>query len=157
MSIRSILIATAMAGIIPLTALGHGRDADHVAISPAELEWKQGPGSLPRGAEFVVIEGDPAQTGPFTMRLRFPAGYRIPPHTHPAIEHITVLSGVFTIAAGDKLEPGDGRAMPAGSFVVMPVGHPHQVWIEEATDVQLHGVGPWGITYLDPANDPRLN
>jgi quercetin dioxygenase-like cupin family protein len=89
------------------------------------------------------------------MRLRFPAGYRIPAHSHPAIEHITVLSGVFGIGMGDELDISRGQAMPAGSFVVMPVGHNHFAWTEAETVVQLHGIGPWGITYVDPADDPR--
>jgi quercetin dioxygenase-like cupin family protein len=133
-------------------------DADvgtHLMVEPGELAWTPGPGSLPRGVEFVTIEGDPSKAGPFTMRLKFRAGYRIPAHSHPAIEHITVLSGVFGIGVGDELDTSKGRAMPAGSFVVMPVGHNHFAWTEEETVVQLHGIGPWGITYVDPIDDPR--
>jgi quercetin dioxygenase-like cupin family protein len=129
--------------------------AAHVMIEPGDVAWAPGPGSLPPGAQFAVIEGDPTQAGPFTMRLSFPAGYRIPAHSHPAIEHITVLSGVFGIGTGDALDTSKGRAMAAGSFVVMPVGHNHFAWTDEATEVQLHGIGPWGITYVDPADDPR--
>jgi quercetin dioxygenase-like cupin family protein len=129
----------------------------HVMVAPDDMEWAPGPASLPPGVEFVLIEGDPAKPEPLTLRLRFPAGYRIPAHTHPAIEHITVLSGVFNAGMGDELEIGNGRAMPAGSFVVMPIGESHYVWIEEETVVQLHSVGPWGITYIDPADDPRTN
>lgn len=129
--------------------------AAHVMVEPGEVAWSAGPGSLPRGVEYAVIEGDPSKAGPFTMRLKFPAGYRIPAHAHPAIEHITVLSGVFGIGMGDEFDTSKGRTMPAGSFVVMPVGHNHFAWTDEPTVVQLHGVGPWGITYVDPADDPR--
>ena len=129
----------------------------HLMVDPAELAWAAGPGSLPAGVEFVLIEGDPVQAGPLTMRLKFPAGYRIPAHSHPAIEHITVLSGTFHAGMGDELDASKGRAMPAGSFVVMPVGHNHFAWTDEETVVQLHSIGPWGITYADPADDPRTN
>lgn len=130
-------------------------DGAHIAVAPEELQWAPGPGSLPPGVEFVLIEGDPAAAGPLTLRLRFPAGYEIPAHTHPAIEHITVLSGSFGIGMGDALDKSMGRLMPVGSFVVMPVGHTHFAWTEEETVVQLHSVGPWGIDYVDPADDPR--
>src|SRR5690606_8103272 len=110
----------------------------HIAVAPEELQWAPGPGSLPPGVEFVLIEGDPAAAGPLTLRLRFPAGYEIPAHTHPAIEHITVLSGRFGIGTGDRLDQSAGRMMPVGSFVVMPIGHSHFAWTEEETVVQLH-------------------
>ena len=73
----------------------------HIAVSPADLQWQPGPGSLPPGASFVVIEGNPAEAGPMTLRLKFPANYQIPAHTHPAIEHITVLSGTLHVGMGD--------------------------------------------------------
>ena len=136
-------------------ALATAEAGAHITVAPEELQWAPGPGSLPPGAEFVLIEGDPAAAGPLTLRLRFPAGYEIPPHTHPAIEHITVLSGRFGIGTGDELDKSAGRMMPVGSFVVMPIGHTHFAWTEEETVVQLHSMGPWGIDYVDPADDPR--
>jgi quercetin dioxygenase-like cupin family protein len=154
----SALAASLFAALCLAPAPGHAHDAGHhIMVAPEELDWVPGPGSLPPGAEMVLIEGDPAKPEPLTLRLRFPAGYRIPAHTHPAIEHITVLSGVFNAGMGDRLDTSQGRAMPAGSFVVMPIGHNHYVWIEEETEVQLHSIGPWGITYVDPADDPRIN
>jgi quercetin dioxygenase-like cupin family protein len=155
-SARTALLAAAISlGIVPLAAAqAHGPE---VMVAPDELQWAPGPGSLPPGAEFVLIEGNPSEPGPLTLRLKFPAGYRIPAHTHPAIEHITVLAGVFNVGMGDALDETQGRAMPVGSFVVMPVGHTHFAWTDEETIVQLHSMGPWGIDYVDPANDPRIN
>lgn len=168
MTTFTLTVAT-LAAAIPLAALAcepsSGTAPQHVAaeieagahviVAPDEVAFAAGPGSLPRGVKFAVIEGDPSQAGPFTMRLRFPADYRIPAHSHPAIEHVTVLSGVFGIGMGDELNTSKGRAMPEGSFIVMPVGHNHFAWTEAETVVQLHGIGPWGITYVDPADDPR--
>jgi quercetin dioxygenase-like cupin family protein len=129
----------------------------HIAVAPADLQWQPGPGSLPQGAEFVVIEGNPAEPGPLTLRLKFPANYQVPAHTHPAIEHITVLSGALNVGRGDRLDEAVSTRMDTGSFVVMPVGHSHYVWTDEAVELQLHSMGPWGIDYIDPDNDPRLN
>jgi quercetin dioxygenase-like cupin family protein len=113
------------------------------------------PASLPRGAQVAVVEGNPSEAGPFTMRFRFPANYRIPAHSHPAIEHVTVLSGTLQFGMGDRLDPTQSRPMPTGSFIVMPVGANHYAWTNEEAVIQLHGIGPWGITYVNAADDPR--
>lgn len=149
----------ALAVIMALTATLDVGDATahdgHVAVQPDKIEWRDGPGSLPPGARFAVLTGDPSKAEPITLRLEFPAGYTVPPHTHPAIEHITVLEGRFHIAAGETLDRSQGMSFAVGGFVVMPAGQPHYAWVEEDTVVQLHSNGPWGITYLDPADDPR--
>src|SRR5438045_3545287 len=64
----------------------HGAMADHVMVTPSELKWTDGPPSLPAGAKMAVLEGDPAMAGPFTMRVKMPAGYKIAAHFHPQIE-----------------------------------------------------------------------
>lgn len=120
-----------------------------------DIEFQDGPPSLPAGSQVAVLEGDPAAEGPFTLRLRFPADYEIPLHTHPAIEHVTVITGEFNIAMGEDADRTDGRTLVPGGFVAIPEGHVHVAWVDEETEVQLHGVGPWGIEYLDPADDPR--
>lgn len=127
----------------------------HVMLAPSDLRWTDAPASLPRGAQVAVVEGDPSAAGPFTMRFKFPANYRIPPHSHPAIEHVTVLSGTLHFGMGDRLDPAQGRPMPVGSFIVMPIGTNHYAWTNEETVIQLHGIGPWGITYVNAADDPR--
>jgi hypothetical protein len=149
----ALLSAAAALAFLPVAAADE--DTRHIAVAPQDLEWAPGPGSLPPGVEYVLIQGNPAEAGPLALRLRFPAGYRIPAHSHPQIEHITVLSGVFNIGMGDVLDEEKGNAMPAGSFVVMPKGHNHFAWTEQETVVQLHSTGPWGITYVNPADDPR--
>lgn len=127
----------------------------HVFVTPGDLSWQDGPASLPGGAQFAVIEGDPKQEGLFTMRLKLPANYRIPAHWHPADEHVTVISGTFNMGAGDALDTGKGQALPTGSFALMPAQAHHFAWTNEETVIQLHGVGPWQINYLNPADDPR--
>lgn len=132
-----------------------GEPSGHVMITPDELKWADGPPSLPPGAKFAVLEGDPKNPGTFTMRLKLPADFKIPAHWHPADEHVTVLSGTFNMGVGDQLDPAKGKALPVGSFALMPARTHHFAWTKEETIIQLHGIGPWGINYVNPADDPR--
>jgi quercetin dioxygenase-like cupin family protein len=127
----------------------------HEIHRPADMKWQDGPPSLPAGAKFVVLEGDPNKEGAFTMRVRVPDGYRIPPHTHPAVEHVTVISGTFNLGFGDRFDQSTTQEMPAGSFGHWAPGMQHFAWVKGETTVQLHGIGPWRIDYVNPADDPR--
>jgi quercetin dioxygenase-like cupin family protein len=126
----------------------------HKMIKPADLKWSDVP-SLPAGAKIAVLEGPMNQAVPFTVRLQFPANYRIPPHTHPAVERVTVLSGTFHMGMGDKLDTSKSEALQPGAIMIMQPGTPHYAWTDKPTVVQLHGTGPWGVTYLNPNEDPR--
>jgi mannose-6-phosphate isomerase-like protein (cupin superfamily) len=128
---------------------------DHVFVRPERIDWKRDHPALPPGAQYAVLQGDPSAPGPFTMRLRVPAEYRIPPHTHPQAEHVTVLSGALRLGMGQRFDEGALQELPAGSFFVMPPGMAHFVQAAEETTIQLHGVGPWDIRYIDPGDDPR--
>jgi quercetin dioxygenase-like cupin family protein len=131
------------------------QSADMRLYPPTTIEWKEGPASLPPGAKMVLLEGDPTKEGTFVMRLQFPDGYHIPPHTHPKTERVTVISGAFYLATEEKLDRSDAKKLPAGSFGYWPAGMKHAAWAEGETVVQLHGVGPWQINYVNPADDPR--
>lgn len=122
---------------------------------PDQLKWTDGPPSLPSGAKIAVLEGDPTKQGPFTIRLKFPDGYRIPPHWHSSVEHVTVISGTFNLAKGEKVDSSKGMELPPGSFFLMAPKSPHFAWANGETVVQLHGMGPWEINYVNPADDPR--
>jgi quercetin dioxygenase-like cupin family protein len=128
--------------------------ADHVMLNPADLKWTDSP-SLPPGVKVAMIEGQLDQPVPFTLRLQFPADYQIPAHRHPAVEHVTVLSGAINMGMGDTLDKARSTALPTGSFVIMQAGTNHFLWTAEGATVQVHGVGPIGITYVNPADDPR--
>jgi len=127
---------------------------DHVMVTPNDLKWADVP-SLPPGAKVAVIEGPMDQATPFTIRLKLPADYKIPAYWHPAIEHVTVLSGTFNLGMGDKLDPTKTKALSAGSMAIMQPKTNHFGWTKEETIVQVHGVGPWGVNDVDPADDPR--
>jgi quercetin dioxygenase-like cupin family protein len=120
------------------------------------VEWKAGPASMPAGVQMAVLEGDPTKPGLFTMRLKFPAGIHVPPHTHSATEHTTVLAGTLHIGMGAKFDSAATRTLPAGSFGFWLAGTKHFAWMEGETILQVHGQGPWTITYVNPADDPRL-
>ena len=128
---------------------------DHGMFTPADIRWMDGPPSLPRGARVAVLEGNPSQPGPFTMRLQLPDGFRIAPHWHPAVEHVTVISGTFNLGMGERFDESALRALSAGSFAFMPPGMRHFAMARGETVVQVHGVGPWQINYVNPADDPR--
>jgi hypothetical protein len=121
----------------------------------AELKWQDAPASLPRGAKIALLEGDPNKEGLFVMRIKFPDGYRIMPHTHPKRERVTVISGTLHVGMGAKYNEKAGRAMPTGSFGTWPEGMKHFGWATGETVIQLHGIGPWSIQYVNPDDDPR--
>jgi quercetin dioxygenase-like cupin family protein len=103
----------------------------------------------------AVLEGDPSKAGPFTMRLAMPAGYRIIPHFHEADEHVTVISGAFQVGMGETFDEGKLSTLPPGTFGVIPPGMRHFARADKATVIQLHGVGPWELTYVNPADQPN--
>jgi len=129
--------------------------ADHGMFTPAAIQWKDGPASLPPGAKLAVFEGDPAKEGALTIRLSFPAGYKVPPHWHPNIEHTTVISGTINLGLGDKFDETKGNKLPAGSFLFMAPKTNHFAWTKEGCVIQVHAIGPWGVVYVNPADDPR--
>lgn len=131
-----------------------GQQAERVMVLPHELAWKEAPPTLPAGAELAVLNGDPSKEGPFTVRLRFPDGYRVAAHTHPVDENLTVISGTFHIGYGAKFDQSRGTALPAGSFMRMNANVQHYAWAAGETIIQIHGSGPWSLTYVNPNDDP---
>jgi len=150
---RTLCVVLAL-GLVLLDGSELVAQGGHVMLAPDEVKWGPAPPSLPRGAMLAVIEGKPSEPGPFTMRLKFPAGFKVAPHSHPAIEHLTVLSGAIHFGMGDMFDAGKLAPMQVGSFIVMPVGTSHFVETKEETVIQVHGVGPWGVKYVNPEDDP---
>lgn len=130
------------------------RGDGHMMVTPDELVW--GPvGSMGEGAEIAFIEGDIAEQEPFTFRLRMRDGYQIRPHVHPAYERVTVLKGTLHFAHGKTYDADKTKPLPVGSVAIMPAGDAMFGYAQGETVIQLHGTGPWGINYIDPADDPR--
>lgn len=126
-----------------------------VASNSYELQWTDAPPFLPAGAKFVVLQGDPTKEGVYTIRLKMPSGYRIPPHSHPTTENVTVIAGMMTFGMGDTFLDTGGRALGGGGFACMPAGMNHFAWATGDTVVQVHGMGPFEIKYCHPEDDPR--
>lgn len=149
-----------VAAILPLGTLAAQEAASpgaqpqaHV-FTPEHLSWGPAPAILPAGARLAVLDGDPSKAGPYTMRLAMPAGYRLPPHFHQFYEHVTVITGAFQVGMGDKFDEAGLTTLPPGTFGVIPPGMRHFARAAEATVIQLHGEGPWGLTYVNPADQP---
>jgi quercetin dioxygenase-like cupin family protein len=127
-----------------------------IVAHASSLAWMPGPPSLPPGAQFVLLEGNPAEAVPLTFRLKFPPNYRIPRHFHSVVEHVTVFEGTLNVGMGDSATYTGGTALNAGSFAAMPAKMVHYAWSgPQGVTLQLHSVGPWSITYVNPADDPR--
>jgi quercetin dioxygenase-like cupin family protein len=160
MSIRVGITVSLATSFLLLSGSGHSNSSDgekdDITLFPAtEITWQKGPPSLPKGAMIAVLEGNPNKEGPFVFRVKIPDGYRVPAHTHPKTERVTVISGTFNIGMGDKFDEKKTRPMPAGTFGHWPSGMKHFVWAKGETVLQFHGTGPWSIKYVNPDDDPR--
>jgi len=128
-----------------------------VAVSNApqqEFQWGPAPAVFPPGAEMAVLEGDPSKAEPFTVRLRLPNGYKIPPHTHPTTENVTVLTGTFLAGMGIQFDESTMQALGRDGFASIPANHAHYAMARGATVVQVHAIGPFALTYVNPADNP---
>jgi hypothetical protein len=125
-----------------------------IIVTPDKIQWGPAPPMLQSGAQIAVLAGDPGKTGPFIIRLKVPDGYRIMPHWHPTAENVTVISGEFHAAMGDKFDESAMATLPAGSLAVLPAHHSHYAMAKGETVVQIHGMGPFKLTYVNPADDP---
>ena len=143
-----------MAAVVVLGAATPAQEAP-VLVSPDDVKWVDGPPNLPPGAKSALIFGDPKVAGPFTLRLKMPAGSKIPPHFHPDTETVTVLSGAFSVSMGDTFDASKGKSMPVGSFIAVPAKSPHFAFAKEETLIQVSAHGPWALNYVNPADDPR--
>lgn len=124
-------------------------------VNPGNLKWGPAPPGLPRGAQASVLAGNPEKPGMFTIRLRFPAGYAIAPHSHPADEHVTVISGQLSLGMGPRVRPRRMAALVAGGFANAPARMAHYASTRSGAVIQISSQGPFAITYVNPADDPR--
>jgi quercetin dioxygenase-like cupin family protein len=125
--------------------------SSHIAIKEADVHWGDAPPALPRGVKLAVLQGHPNANGFFTIRLKTPANYKIPLHTHPTDEVVTVLSGKVDFTLGNSTPQSFGP----GSFLVMPAGMQHAASMKNQAIVQVSGQGPFVINYVNPSDDPR--
>ncbi|MEY9558292.1 cupin domain-containing protein [Sinorhizobium fredii] len=151
---KASLTAVVCIGLCGIASFASAEDA-HTIVVPNEVKWAPAPKILPAGAETAVLFGDPTKEGLFALRLKVPSGYAVPPHTHPANEVVTVISGTINLGMGETADRSAAKALPAGSFFALPSGMAHFAYFDEETVVQITTNGPWGIKYVNPADDPQ--
>jgi hypothetical protein len=125
-----------------------------VIVQPSELQWSDSP-ALPAGVKVSILYGDIKKAEPIGFRVKLPAGGTIAPHTHPADERVTVISGAFAMGEGEKFDKAALKDMPVGSVAIFPRGCRMFGFAREETIIQVNAEGPWTITYINPADDPR--
>ena len=148
---KKFLVAAAL---IALASSAMAQDAMMKVVKPDGLKWVEHP--VLKGAQIVILIGDQTKAETIVQRVKFPPNYKVPPHTHPYAEVVTVISGSFGNAMGEKFDPSKGEILNAGSVFALPGKHPHYVWTtNEETIVQVQFTGPGGIEFVNPADDPR--
>jgi quercetin dioxygenase-like cupin family protein len=150
-----VALVLGSAAIVVTAAPPHAAESHHTVVAADAVKWGPAPPSLPPGAQAAALLGSPAKEGPFVLRLKFPAGFTVPPHRHSKDEFVTVISGAFAVASGEKLDRAALKPLPPASFVHLPAGMPHYAFAEVETVVQINGVGPFDVSYVDPSDDPR--
>ncbi len=147
---------TGLALVLAATGFAvHAEGEMAATMAPDTLEWGEGPPGLPQGAELAVLSGNPAEEGTFVIRLRLPEDFKVAPHTHMTAENVTVISGAMRLGHGTTVEEASMTPLTAGAFAIIPAGHEHYAMADEETVIQIHGDGPFSITYVNPADDPR--
>lgn len=126
----------------------------HVLVAPMELKWGEAPPVLQKGAQLAVVSGDPGSAGPYTIRLKLPAGYKIAPHWHPTDENVTVISGTFSLGMGETFDQKSLKTLPVGGYALLPAEMRHYAWTKGGATVQVNGMGPFVLNYVNPADDP---
>jgi quercetin dioxygenase-like cupin family protein len=143
---KNVLLAAALALVLsPALA----QEPQHTMVNAGEEQWKEAPPVLP-GVQASVLYGDPSKDGVFVMRLKFPANYRVPPHTHPVDEIVTVISGTFNLGMGTEFDAAQSKAYTAGGLIAMAPETPHFVHTDEETVVQISTRGPWALKFVNP-------
>lgn len=151
-----IAIVAILAGQLSTGCASAGQRAEHPMQTLENAQWGEAPPLVPPGAKIVVLDGNPGGDGtPYAVWLKFPARYRIPPHSHPKAEHVTVLRGTLFLGMGEKFDQTAGKPLPVGGFTTMSTGMNHYAYTENEVVILLHGLAPIDFTYVNAADDPR--
>ncbi|MEO6447024.1 MAG: cupin domain-containing protein [Gemmatimonadaceae bacterium] len=151
-AIATSLVLVLAAGVVHAQAPATARRAAN-----PELKWGPAPPVFQPGAEMAVLQGNPGAAEIFTVRLRLPDGYKIAPHTHPFDEMVTVISGTLHLGLGPKAEASGMMTLRAGEFVTAPANQPHYASAKGAVVLQVHAMGPFELTHINPADKPKAS
>jgi len=141
--------------LIPLAALIAAAPAAKPTAAPAELKWMDAPPMLPPGAQMAVVKGNPGAKGPFTIHIKMPPTYAVPAHWHPTDEKVTLVSGKLAYGMSDRLNRANATGLAVGETVVMKAKMNHWVLTADGAEVEVSAMGPFQITYVNAADDPR--
>jgi hypothetical protein len=152
---RTRLSATIVLAVLASApALAGDAKKEAVTVMPGDIKWGDAPPDLPKGAQVAVLHGDPAKKAVFTLRLKMPKGYKLPPHWHTNDEQLTILSGTFVIHMGDTMD-APAHELSAAAFHFLPGKSHHGAEVKSDVILQLDGMGPFDIHYLNPADNPN--
>jgi quercetin dioxygenase-like cupin family protein len=156
MVLSSLSFTYSLAGT-PISVTQHDQaHPSHIMVNLDQTKWGPAPPALPPGAQMAVLDGDPSKAGAkFTIRAKFPDGYKVPPHWHQTDENVVVLKGVLMMGVGEKFDEAAAQELKEGGFAKMPKGVRHYVWAKGETVIQVHGVGPFEVKYVNASDDPR--
>lgn len=146
---------TFVVSMLALAVAAKAPKPEAVTLNPEDINFGPVPPNLPAGAQIAVLHGDPGKKGLFTIRFKMPDGYKIPPHWHTNDEQLTVLSGTFLLSMGDKFEADTAHALGPAAFHFLPGKMHHAAAAKGETVLEVHGMGPFDIHYLNPVDDPR--
>ena len=150
------LLAITMVLLYAMVALAQDKTppSSNVMVEGAKVTWGPAPPIFNKGAQMAVLSGNPGAAGPFVVRLKMPAGYKIAPHWHPTDEHVTVVAGTFALGMGDTFDPKAAKSLTPGGYALLPAEMHHYAWTQDGATVQVHGMGPFVLNYVNPADDP---
>ena len=151
----AVSLALLPMGISLVAAPAPATGPTHVMAPVDAATWGPAPPLLPAGAQIAVLAGDPTKAAPYTVRLRFPANYTVPPHFHPEDENVAVVSGELFMQMGKTMNRATAMGLAPGGFALMPAGAPHSAFTKTETTILLYGIGPVEFTYVNPSDDTR--
>ena len=143
--------------VVAVAAFGLAQESNkstHILVPAAQVKWGPAPPSVPKGVQLAVVSGNPGASGPFVIRLKIPAGQKVAPHWHPTDENVTVISGTVAFGMGEKFDQAALKTLSAGGYALMPAEMRHFAMAKTAVVLQVHGMGPFVLNYVNPADDP---
>jgi hypothetical protein len=159
---REMRIFKTIAGLMAIlatseicTVLAEDSSLEYNRVTSSDIKWAPIP-SMPKGTQTTVLHGNPGKPGLYTVRLKIPANSKMPVHSHPDERVRVIISGTYYSALGDKVDTSKLLSFPPGTFSHVPP----KVWQfaetrDEEVIFEITGIGPTGIDYLNPEDDPR--
>jgi quercetin dioxygenase-like cupin family protein len=154
-TLGAIVVTAVATAVVARVDTAAAASQPHVMDNLATAKWGPAPPMLPPGAQIAVLAGDPTSQGTYAVRLKFPANYTVPPHSHPTDEHVVVVSGELRMGMGETIDKARAMSLGVGGFALMPAHANHYAFTNAETTIVLYGQGPVEFTYVKASDDPR--